>query len=369
VAIDRGTSEQMIHHPQFSSRKSHDDAPTSRAPLMIVGCPRSGTTFLAHMINRFLDIHVARDAGVFLRFNRELPSYGDLSQRANMKRLIDDLYKDAMFRKRFLERGLALNQADLCEAVREPSYVSLVRQVFVETARAHGKSYWGNKKPSYALRLADTEAIFPEAKTIHIIRDARDVVLSMRRSSNLLVEKNWYFAASDWVEHVALARRAGEILGPRRYLEIKYENLLTEPIAVFERLLEFIEADDAGAQLEKVREGIHGKVRAGNYDKWRTEMPERAIRVVERVAGDLLADLGYQVQFPADAGRGFNKAQVGLFSVDRVIRNLFTRDSKQFISSHYNELATAGRARLGALLGRRTAAAVSSKVVADRNQQ
>src|SRR5688572_9195843 len=78
------------------------------APLMIVGSPRSGTTFLARSINRFLDIHIARDAGVFLRFSRVLPAYGDLSNPGILRRLIDDLYKDAMFRTRFLERGLTL---------------------------------------------------------------------------------------------------------------------------------------------------------------------------------------------------------------------------------------------------------------------
>ena len=336
-------------------------AETTRSPLMIVGCPRSGTTFLAHMINRFLDMHVARDAGVFLRFYRALPHYGDLSHRPNMRRLIDDLYKDAMFRKRLLERGLALNQDELCDAVREPSYVGLVRQVFIETARTHGKPHWGNKKPSYALHLSELEAIIPHAKTVHIIRDGRDVVLSMRRSSRLLVEKNWYFAASDWVEHVRLGRRTGQVLGPERYMEIKYETLLTDPITVFQQLLEFTGARDAREQLEKVKGGIHAKIRGGNFDKWRTQMPEKAIRIVERVGGDLLEDLGYALQFPAEAGRRFSAAQVGLFAVDRVFRNLFTRDARQFVSAHYNEFASAGRARFGALLGRRSAPSGGSK--------
>src|SRR5688572_2958243 len=314
----------MHNSPEaIDGRRTGEGPRPGAAPLMIVGSPRSGTTFLARSINRFLDIHVARDAGVFLRFYRVLPAYGDLSNRGNLRRLIDDLYKDAMFRTRFLERGLTLSEAELHQAVTDRSYPGLVRQVFVETARSKGKTYWGNKRPSYARQLDETEAVFPGAKVVHIVRDGRDVVLSMRKASHLLVEKNWYFAASDWKEHVLLAREAGQVLGPGRYLEIKYERLLASPVEIFRTILEFIGAGpESHTQLEAVRAGIAAKIRPDNFDKWRTQMPPGAVAVVERVAGDLLQDLDYELKFPAMAGKSFNKAQVGFFYVDRVFRNI-----------------------------------------------
>jgi hypothetical protein len=346
----------MHDSPDVIDTGRNAQATQSPGPLMIVGSPRSGTTFLTRSINRFLNIHVARDAGVFLRYYRALPAYGALNEPANLRRLIDDLYRDDMFRTRFLERGLTLSQTDLYDALTDRSFAGLVRQVFVETARTHGKTYWGNKKPSYALHLAETESIFPGAKIVHIVRDGRDVVLSMRKASHLLVEKNWYFAASDWKEHVLRARRAGQSLGRGRYLEIKYESLLANPVEIFRTILEFMETGpDSHARLEKVRAGIAKKIRADNHDKWRTQMPEKAIRVVERVAGDLLADLGYQVNFPAVAGKGFNRAQVGLFYMDRAFRNIFMRDSRKLVRSHYNELASASRSRLGGLRSRTAA--------------
>jgi hypothetical protein len=337
-------------------RQANRPARAGASPLVIVGSPRSGTTFLTRTINRFLDIHVARDGGVFVRFHKALPAYGGLADPADMRRLIDDLYQDVMFRTRFLERGLNLSQAQLDDALTERSFPGLVRQVFIETARSRGKQYWGNKRPSYALHFADLDAIFPGAKIVHIVRDGRDVVLSMRKASHLLVEKNWYFAASDWNEHVRLARRAGQELGRARYLEIKYENLLANPVEVFQTILEFMgTGPDSQRQLEKVRAGITRRIRANNHDKWRTQMPEKAIRVVERVAGDLLKDLGYPLQFPEEAGKGFNSLQIGMFSMDRFVRNVFMRDQKKFVSAHFNELASATRARLGSFrTGKRT---------------
>jgi hypothetical protein len=337
-----------------AERRPSASTRASASPLIIVGCPRSGTTFLSRTVNRFLDLHIARDGGVFIRFHRALPAYHGAAEPEDMRRLIDDLYRDVMFRTRFLERGLKLSQAELYDTLTELSFPALVRQIFVETARSRGKHYWGNKRPSYALHFAEVDAIFPGAKMVHIVRDGRDVVLSMRRASHLLVEKNWYYAASDWNEHVLRARRAGQRLGPERYLEIKYEDLLADPVEVFRTMLEFIgTGPDAHRQLEKVRAGIKKRVRANNHDKWRTQMPAKAIRVVERVAGVLLKDLGYSLQFPDEAGKGYNSLQVGMFSMDRLVRNVFTRDSKKFVSAHLNEFASATRARLGSLRPRR----------------
>ena len=318
------------------------------SPLMIVGSPRSGTTFLTRMINRFLDIHVARDAGIFLRFNRSLPAYGPLDVEDNMRRLIDHLYRDRIFQTRFLERGLRLSQSELYDALIDHSFSGLVSQVFVETAQTHHKRFWGNKKPSYALHLAETEAVFPGAKVVHIVRDGRDVVLSMRKASHLLVEKNWYFAARDWRDHVQLARRAGDQLGAGRYLEIKDEELLRDPVDVFRTLLRFLNTGaDAEAQLDRVRDGIRKKIRANNHDKWRTQMPAGATKIVERVAGDLLADLGYDVQLPAHLRSPFGPIRMGLFNADRVMRNVFMRDSRKMVMAHLNEIASAARARFG----------------------
>jgi hypothetical protein len=322
---------------------------TARPPLLIIGSPRSGTTFLTRTINRFLDIHIARDGGVFLRFHRNAAWYGDLSDEANLRRLIDDLYQDGLFRQRFLERGLNVSASELLATLPERSFSGLVRHVFSETARTHGKHYWGNKRPSYALHLNEIDAVLPGAKVVHIVRDGRDSVLSMRRATHLLLEKNWYFAATDWKEHVLRGREIGKALGPDRYFELTYEELLTSPGDVFARLLAFIGAgDDAQAQLDRVRTGIAAKMRTSNYGKWRTQMPPHAIRIVERVAGDTLRDLGYPLHFPDSAGRAYSRPHIAVFQIDRVLRNVFTRDFKQFLRTHQQELVSAARGRVRA---------------------
>ena len=318
---------------------------TLQPPLLIIGSPRSGTTFLTRMANRFLDTYVSRDAGLFLRFRHVAARYGDLAAPGVMPRLVEDLFQDLLFRRRFLERGFRFSAADIVRRIDEPTYAGLVRQILQANAESHGRRYWGNKRPSYALSPDVLEHVFPGARVVQIIRDGRDVVLSMRRSRGLLVEKNWYFAASDWKDHVDQGRTAGHLLGPGRYLEVTYEGLIEDPLGVLGRIGAFI-GDDLATTLEARRVEILRRTRSDNSGKWRRQMPRAARRITERVAGDLLADLGYDVEFPELHGRPFSRAHRGLFQVDRLMRNVFTRDLRKSFNYRVNLVRGAMR-RLG----------------------
>jgi hypothetical protein len=314
--------------------------------LFIVGSPRSGTTLLTHLVNRFLDFHICRDSGILLRFSRLQSHYGDLSDDASLRRLLEDMYGDFFFRQRFLQRGLTLTAEQLIESLKERTYPALARHILRVTATAHGKSGWGNKKPSYALDLAEVARIFPEARFVHIVRDGRDVALSMRRATDNLFEQNWYFAARDWRVHVLEARRMGRALGPQRYLELKYEYLLSEPFAALTALLEFVDADVHARKLLTIsRREIEGAVRPGNFDKWRREMPHRAQRVVEMAAGDALETSGYPLMFPELRGRRFSPVHLWLFSLDRLGRKIYGRDLQKALFFRAQWLLTGLRVR------------------------
>jgi hypothetical protein len=319
-----------------------------KAPLFIIGSPRSGTTFLTRMVNRFLDIHVARDAGVFLRFHRMLAHYGDLGNRTNMRRLVGDMYRDYFFRSRFLERGLTLSADELIDTLPQRDYRTLVDRILMETARSHGKTSWGNKKPSYSMGGGDLDAIFPTARFVHIIRDGRDVALSMRNATHLLLEQNWYFAAKDWKEHVLGGRELQRQLGPDRYLEIRYEDLLRDPTGVFSTILTFIGASaDERLALERISSEIRDVMKADNSEKWRKRIPPHAQQTIERAVGDLLGELGYARAFPDAHRLPFSRREMIVFHADRVYRRLFTRSLTKTVNFKLQQAMTSTRAALG----------------------
>lgn len=312
-----------------------------------MGSPRSGTTFLGHMVNRFLDIHICRDNGTMLRFHRMLPHYAPLSDEANLRRLIRHLFADHFFTTRLRNRGFKLSEAELFARVSPRTYGGLIDAVFSATAATHGKQTWGYKRASFARVTGEhIDDLFPGAKFVHIIRDARDVVLSMRTSTDLLLERHWHFGALDWVSHVTTGRQIGAALGPERYMEVRYEAFMADPPQVLEDVLAFTGAPDADVRIARVREEIGSQVKRGNTEKWRKAVPDDAIRQVERVAGHLLRDLGYPLVHPEVVGQPISAAETAWLHAQRVTSNLFRTKFGVLARYRLAVLASSARARL-----------------------
>lgn len=316
------------------SEREINDSARAPMPLLIMGSPRSGTTFLSQMVNRFFDVHVSRDNGTLLRFHRILSRYEPLDDEENLRRLIHDLYRDHFFNARLRQRGLVLSERELFARVETRTYGALIEAIFSAMAAEHGKRQWGYKRASFGrVQGRHIEALFPRARFVHIIRDARDVVLSMRNTEKVLLERSWHFAALDWVSHVETGRRVGAALGPERYLEVRYEQLMADPAGMFSRIFDFAGPGPDGAErAARLRADIGGLVKGGsNVEKWRKAMPPSALRTVERVAGGLLGELGYPVVNTGLVGAPIPAAELAWLHLDRVARNLFTRSIPMMI--------------------------------------
>ena len=77
------------------------------------------------------------------------------------------------------------------------------------TRARFGKPRWGEKTPHNVERMQAIRDILPEAHFIHIIRDGRDMALSLR--------DKWFAPSRDmaslgrfWSEHIRQARREAE---------------------------------------------------------------------------------------------------------------------------------------------------------------
>ena len=293
-------------------------------PLVIIGSPRSGTTFLARMVNRFFDVHVARDNGTLLRLGNQLSHYEPLADDANFRRLIRHLYADHYIQERLIARGLKLSEEEIFARVPERTYRALVETLFTAIAHERGKHGWGYKRASLArMTGARFNDLFPTATFVHIIRDAREVALSMHRAQSAALERSWHFGAVDWVSHVSAGRGIGAELGRGRYIEVRYERLMADPAVVLTELLDACGGGpDRDSRVARIHQEAGALVKAGNTDKWRTAAPAEGIRQVERVAGPLLRELGYVLANPEVAGERVGSAELAWLHANRLVSNL-----------------------------------------------
>ena len=196
-----------------------------------------------------------------------------------------------------------------------------IAAIFETYAERQGKPRWGDKTPMYMRHLDLLERLFPAAQYVHLIRDGRDAALSFLRMPEGTYTRTWAHPdtarefACLWRTEVAAARELGRRLGPARYHEARYEELVSEPEAVvgsicafagipFEpAMLDYTGAVDVAAKPHQQR--LLQPPTPGVRD-WRAQMDAEDVRRFEAVAGDLLAELGYETSAPA---REFGRAR------------------------------------------------------------
>jgi hypothetical protein len=294
---------------------------TAPAPF-IVGVPRSGTTLLRLMLDAHPQLAIPAETHFIPKLIRRLrepdavAADDDEKRRIALELIVEHPRWEALGVERFdLERRLERSQ---------PFAVSdAARAVHLVNAERAGKPRWGDKSPSYLRNMTRIEPVLPEARFIHLIRDGRDVALS-------LAEVSWGTsdvseAAERWATEIRRGRRHAARLPEGDYLELRYEDLVADPEASLRRVCEAIElpfdpamlAHEEGAAErldEIVRDSRHAgggavsaaeraaqhrlaaePTRGDRVGRWRREMSEADRRRFEASAGRLLERLGYPV--------------------------------------------------------------------------
>jgi hypothetical protein len=295
-------------------------ARASNPALFVVGCPRSGTTLLQRLLDAHPDIALIHEFWWMERWYRERVGLTDDGMVTAV--LADEL---ASFRKSQKKLGMdAERLRDFC--VPGESYPSFLSKVFDEFAARKHKTLAGDKSPGYILEIPLLHAWFPQSRFVHLLRDGRDVWLSVRawdRGPKIAARfSTWdkepvITAALWWAELVRRGREDGCQLPPGAYHELRYEDLLFKPEKFLSRLCLFLSVPFTDSMLAfhegrtRKQPGLNAKdawlPMTPGLRNWRTELDDDDIELFEAAAGDLLEELGYPRQ-----------ASVGTAALDRV---------------------------------------------------
>lgn len=273
------------------------DAP----PFFVVGNDRSGTTMLRLVLDRSAEAAVPPES-MFLIDMVAARRSGDLTDAAEAARLLERIWEHPRVRGWNLPGGPPAVPARLSH---EEAYRFTVEAPFRAYASLAGKSRWGDKTPAYLHHVEELLAVWPDARFIVLVRDGRDVALSIMGLP--FGPNNVWAAARNWATGVRRGQEA-ERRHPGQVLMLRYEDLASEPKRETERACEFlglafdeemlaIERTDA-AKLAKGQEGWFTNVWAGintsAVGKWRRQMTPAQQAVFAAVASDELRALGYE---------------------------------------------------------------------------
>lgn len=271
-------------------------------PIILIGSARSGTTLLRFMLSSHPRIYIPPQSDFIPHLFGRSPE-APLS-RAQAIRAVEYILDARPFIKDWLaERP---DPAAFVDGLPDRRPGTLLNGLYSQYAAQHGAERWGDKSPTYTAYIDLLGRIFPTAQFIHIIRDGRDVALStIETFQKDSFHVDMYFAAWTWKRRVQTARAVGARLGPDRYYELRYEQLVANPEPLLRSICDFLGETFVPAMLEPQKQarerlsptGVHAAVRqpltTDRSGRWRREMPEADQRLFQAVAGDMLADLGY----------------------------------------------------------------------------
>ena len=280
----------------------------------VVGVNRSGTTLLRMM----LDAHSQLTVPPETHFVPELVEAAE-DGPATPERLLATITSQREW------GDFGLTAEELLERFRayEPLTAGdALRSFFEAYAERVGKPRWGDKTPIYVKSMRKIERALPEARFVHVIRDGRDVALSIQ--DRAVKEHPIERIAERWVRRITRAREQGERLA--HYREVRYEALILDTEPTLREVCEFFALpwDDAvldyhqrsADRLEEMKRELPDdgkrttlsverrmKTHARTTEKpdpkrvsrWRESMDRADRELFESIAGPLLSELGYAV--------------------------------------------------------------------------
>lgn len=280
----------------------------STDPIFIVGVHRSGTTLLRYMLSSSPRIYIPPESDFIPRFFLCKP-LAALDEK-KVASTLDIIFEKYRFVKEW--EGERPEANDFYSTMRSKTPAGFLEQLYSHYAAQKGAVRWGDKTPIYSSYIDLIHQIFPQAKFVHIIRDGRDVALSMLdKWGDKEIHVDIYFTARNWVRRIREAQLSGKRLGSGLFYELTYESLVASPEESLRHVCDFLEepfVEEMVTHHRKARQQIgsgsfHDAVRQpvskSRICRWQNEMNAADLRLFEQVAGPLLVELNYKL---ADVG-------------------------------------------------------------------
>ncbi len=291
--------------------------PGHRPPVpFIVGVGRSGTTMLRLMLDAHPDLAIPPETHF-------VPDLIDaIDGGASPEQAVETMTAVRQWGDLHTDPG---NVVDAWRQLDSFAAGPALRSFYEMYAERQGKARYGEKTPAYVKNMRKIERALPEARFIHVIRDGRDVALS--RWKRTLGDKDPAPAAqvaAGWQRRIRRAQKQGGKL--RHYLELRYEDLVTDTEPNLRRIAQFLElewnpvmltyyehAAERMAEMARDLPAADGKPTRPGQERmqahamtqkppdpsamyrWKEKMSPADVVAFDGAAGELLDELGYEV--------------------------------------------------------------------------
>jgi hypothetical protein len=294
-----------VSHPG-TSLANHPKTERSRCPVFVIGCHRSGTNLLYDTLLSSGDFAIYR--GYLPIYKMLVPRFGRLDKAANRRRMLQTFLRSKGFRRS------GLDEAKFTSEVMRDCRTSgdFIRITMDQVAQNQNAARWAVYDPDNALYIREIKRDIPGALFVHIIRDGRDIALSLKKMGGFQPlpwdrgpRRSLLATAMYWEWVVRRGREHGREF-PADYTEIHYEDLVSNPRPTLSRLGSFLDHD---LDYDRIQSRGLGALRESNssfreeqanapirpMQRWRERLSREDVRALEALVGNCLEATGYEL--------------------------------------------------------------------------
>jgi hypothetical protein len=263
--------------------------------IFIGGCDRSGTTYLASLLGN-LDSTIVTPESLF---KHKILS----NEPIILDKLLIDLDNDWRFKIWGIAPEALAIQLAKQELTSELVLETMVKNYSKLVKTAEETCIWVDHSPNNMELATTLNSHLSECYFIHIIRDGRAV-------ANSIMDLEWgpntsLYSAMYWMKKVG-AGLALTLNYPHKLLQIRYEDLIQNEVETLKSIYRFVGETNVTETAKPVTYFLpeftkkqHSAVGSGpdiaKIDSWKNILSESEIALFEKIAGQMLHNLGYDL--------------------------------------------------------------------------
>src|ERR1700721_1834294 len=278
-----------------------------------MGCHRAGTNLLYDMLLSAGGFAIYR--GILPIYKILIPRFGSMKSRAHREKILETWLRSKGFRRTGLNADEVSSQI-LNECRNGGDFIRVVMDAIAQNQNAQR---WAMYDADSVLHAARYKRDLPNAVFVHIIRDGRDIALSLKKMGGFTPlpwdrnQTDSLVATALYWEWMVTRGRAHGSKFPANYIEIRYEDLVMKPHETLSRLGIFIDHD---LDYDKIQRSSLGRLSETNSSfreeaakekinplgRWKERLTQAEVAAIEATVGECLEGNGYELSQPA-AGR------------------------------------------------------------------
>lgn len=241
-----------------------------------------------------------------------IPRFGSIRSHSHREKILETFLRSKGFRRTGLDAG-PLSARILNECRNGGDFIRVVMDAVAGSQQA---PRWAVYDPDNVLRVERVKRDIPNALFVHIIRDGRDIALSLKKMGGfapLPWDRNQtesLVATALYWEWMVRKGRADGRKFPADYIEVRYEDLITNPRETLGKLGGFIDHDLDYDRIQRAGLGRLSETNSsfreeGTQEKlnplgrWKERMAHADVAAIEATVGECLEENGYELSLPA----------------------------------------------------------------------